>query len=71
MGGKLHVFLSSLPKVGSKNLVMREHHGPVNGSQPLSIMTPATKEYRELAEHAANNMVSTGLDRPGSQSHCL
>ena len=56
-GGKLLVFLSSLPKTGSKALVVREHVGQTLGTQPLNSMVPATKEYRELAELAANHQV--------------
>lgn len=57
-GGKLHVFMSSLPKIGSKALSMREQNGLVNGTQPLTVMEPASKEFRELGEDAAQNMVS-------------
>lgn len=57
-GGKLHVFMSSLPKVGSKALNVREQHGTVNGTQPLTVMQPCSKEYRELAEDAASNAVN-------------
>lgn len=57
MGGKLHAFLTCLPKVGSKALVVRDQGGKANEKEPLKGMEPASVEYRQLAESAAEGMV--------------
>ena len=64
MGGKLHVFASSLPKVGTKALVVRDAGGRTNEREPLKLMEPASKEYRELAESAADGMVRSPGPHP-------
>lgn len=61
MGGKLHVFLSSLPKVGTKALVVRDAGGRANEKEPLKVMEPASTEYRKLAETAAEAQVQSPI----------
>ena len=57
MGGKLHAFISTLPKVGARALVMRDMGSRANVKEPLKVMESASKEYRVLAELAAENLV--------------
>ena len=63
MGGKLHVFLSCLPKVGSKALAVRDMGSKVSDKEPLKSMQPGTPDYRRLAESAAESMVHTDLSK--------
>ena len=58
VGGKLHVFLSSLPKVGSKALDVRDLGSKTSDKEPLKNMAPASIDYRRIAESAAESMVS-------------
>lgn len=60
-GGKLHVFLSCLPKVGSKSLTVRDTGSKVSDKEPLKSMTAASVDYRRMAESAAESMVKSLL----------
>ena len=54
-GGKLHVFASSLPKVGKGALT---HRGEQAGDRdPQKAQEPAIKAYREMAADAAEFQV--------------
>ena len=46
-----------MPKIGSKALVVRDQGGKTNEKEPLKGMEPASTEYRQLAESAAEGMV--------------
>ena len=59
VGGKLHVFLSSLPKVGSKALSVRDLGSKASDKEPLKNMAPASVDYRRMAESAAESMASS------------
>lgn len=59
VGGKLHVFLSSLPKVGSKALSVRDMGSKASDKEPLKNMAPASTDYRRMAESAAESMASS------------
>ena len=55
-GGKLHVFLTSLPKVGAHALPVRDGGMGAEGKD-TKIMQPATKDYPALATRAAEAQV--------------
>ena len=57
VGGKLHVFLSCLPKVGSNALAVRDLGSRTSDKEPMKNMMPASTEYRRMAESAAESMV--------------
>ena len=61
VGGKLHVFLSCLPKVGARALTVRDSGARVNDKEPLKSMLPASTDYRRMAEGAAESMVSSPI----------
>jgi hypothetical protein len=50
-GGKLHVFASSLPKVGKGALAQRGEQA--GDRDPQKVQEPAIKAYREMAADAA------------------
>lgn len=59
------MFLSCLPKVGTKALAVREQGGKTNEKEPMKVMEPASlPEFRKLAESAAEGMVSPTLSTP-------
>ncbi|KAK9908279.1 hypothetical protein WJX75_005414 [Coccomyxa subellipsoidea] len=58
-GGKLHVFASSLPKVGKGALAQRGEQA--GDRDPQKVQEPAIKAYREMAADAAEFQVSIDL----------
>ncbi|KAL0036794.1 hypothetical protein WJX79_010207 [Trebouxia sp. C0005] len=61
LGGKLHVFMSSLPKLGLHGLTPR-HAGPATDNQQKQmVLLPAHKGYQQMAEDAAEHQVSIDL----------
>lgn len=59
VGGKLHVFLSCLSKVGSNALTVRDTGSNQSEKEPMKTMLPASTEYRKIGEQAAERMVRT------------
>ncbi|KAK9809653.1 hypothetical protein WJX73_000552 [Symbiochloris irregularis] len=60
VGGKLHVFMTTLPKAGIHALQMREGNVAAEGKD-AKVMLPASKDYSALATQAADAQVSVDL----------
>lgn len=56
-GGKLHVFASTLPKVGRAALTNRADQGRTGDKDPQKVQEPAVKDYRDMASDAAEFQV--------------
>lgn len=60
-GGKLCVFASTLPKVGTAALSQREQGRPLNGTaaekEVQKVQEPAHKHFRDMAANAADFQV--------------
>lgn len=57
VGGKLHVFMSSLPKLGLHALTPRQATAPSDNQQKQTALLPQHKGYRQMAENAAEHQV--------------
>jgi len=57
LGGKLHVFMSSLPKLGLHGLTPRQAGPATDNQQKQTILLPAHKGYQQMAEDAAEHQV--------------
>lgn len=57
VGGKLHVFTSSLPKLGLHALTPRQASTTSDNQQKQTVLLPQHKGYREMAEDAAEHQV--------------
>ena len=66
-GGKLHVFISSLPKLGLHGLTPRQGSAPNNSQQKQSVLQPAHKGFQTMAEDAAEHQVRTSASHPATQ----
>lgn len=60
-GGKLHVFMSALPRAGVGSLQRRTTEGLAAAEKPLTIMAPEGKFYSRLADDAADHQVDNFL----------
>ena len=56
-GGKLHVFMSSRPSAGAHALQQRDAPVGAGSKDPLAIMDPAGKDYKDIAIAAADAQV--------------
>ena len=56
-GGKLHVFMSSRPSAGAHALQQRDAPMGAGSKDPLTIMAPASKDYKDIAITAADAQV--------------
>lgn len=61
LGGKLHVFMSSLPKLGLHGLTPRQAGPATDNQQKQMVLLPAHKGYQQMAEDAAEHQVSIDL----------
>lgn len=57
VGGKLHLFVSSLPKLGLHGLTPRQGSPSNNSQQKQSVLQPAHKGFQTMAEDAAEHQV--------------
>ena len=57
-GGKLHVFMSSLPKLGLHALTPRQASPASDNQQKQTGLLPQHKGYQEMAEDAAEHQVA-------------
>lgn len=58
-GGKLHVFISTLPKLGLHALTPRQGSASNNSQQKQTALQPAHKGFQTMAEDAAEHQVRT------------
>ena len=56
-GGKLHVFMSSLPRLGLHALTPRQAAAPTDTQQKQTALMPQHKGYQQMAEDAAEHQV--------------
>jgi len=61
LGGKLHVFMSSLPKLGLHGLTPRQAAPATDNQQKQMVLLPAHKGYQQMAEDAAEHQVQQQL----------
>lgn len=61
-GGKLHVFMSSLPRNGAHALRQREAPMGSSAKDALAIMAPALPDYKALAVTAADAQVHAAIN---------
>jgi len=57
LGGKLHVFMSTLPKLGLHGLTPRQAGPATDNQQKQMVLLPAHKGYQQMAEDAAEHQV--------------
>lgn len=67
-GGKLHVFMSSLPRLGLHALTPRQAAAPTDTQQKQTALMPQHKGYQQMAEDAAEHQVSIDLFVTARQS---
>lgn len=60
-GGKLHVFMSSLPKLGLHALTPRPANPATDNQQKQMSLLPAHKGFQHMAEDAAEHQVWSPL----------
>ena len=61
MGGKLHLFVSSLPKLGVHGLTPRQAAPSNNSQQKQTVLQPAHKGFQTMAEDAAEHQVCSSF----------
>lgn len=61
VGGKLHLFVSSLPKLGVHGLAPRQAAPSNNSQQKQTVLQPAHKGFQAMAEDAAEHQVCPSL----------
>jgi protein transport protein SEC24 len=61
VGGRVLLFLASLPHAGALSLRPREAGRPPSERDTLEVMLPEGKEYAALAQHAAEHQVSIDI----------
>ena len=61
LGGKLHVFMSTLPKLGLHGLTPRQAGPATDNQQKQMVLLPAHKGYQQMAEDAAEHQVQQQL----------
>lgn len=69
-GGKLHVFMGALPRVGLGSLEARSPHGVAAVEEPLAVMAPQGKFFTDLGKHAADNQIAVDVFVMGSAAPC-
>lgn len=57
VGGKLHLFVSSLPKLGVHGLTPRQAGPSSNSQQKQTVLQAAHKGFQTMAEDAAEHQV--------------
>ena len=57
VGGKLHVFMSTLPKLGLHALTPRQAGPATDNQQKQMALLPAHKGFQQMAEAAAEHQV--------------
>ena len=71
VGGKLHVFMSTLPKLGLHALTPRQAGPATDNQQKQMALLPAHKGFQQMAEAAAEHQVLHSASVMCMCSHAL
>lgn len=70
-GGKIHVFMSSLPNCGTKALKLRDGQSNVSDKEKQTGLLPQDMTYLTLAAQAADFNVRLFQEIQNPMLHCL